>query len=122
MTFGTAACQEEIGLDPQLVHALDHHTDVVAEDFAEHFVDLGHWRLCSDRRTELRFDHREGAFNITPLVVMGQELATVEIVVSQHVIPETVNLVAVTVASGVALEGNIGLGPYSVNDMQVADA
>ncbi len=64
----------EFRLDSELVHFLNQHADIVAEDFADHFVLHRHVRLAANVVAELGFQHAERALDVAPLVVMGKEI------------------------------------------------
>lgn len=52
-----------MGFDTQLVHALDHTADVMAEHLAQQFVGLRDARLAANACGELRLHHREHRLN-----------------------------------------------------------
>ena len=51
-------------LDSQFVHFVNHDNDVMAENFAQHFVPHRHVCFRSDVIPELRLNHAEGRFRV----------------------------------------------------------
>jgi hypothetical protein len=73
----------------------------MTEDLAEHFIGHRHIGLTAHMITELGLDHTEGAFDVGPLVIVPQELLTIEREIMKHFLPETTRSPAVD-----ALKGN----------------
>jgi len=53
--------------NPQLIHALNHHTDVVTEHLAQQFIDERGIRLGTQRIANLRLHHGEGGLRASTL-------------------------------------------------------
>jgi len=56
----------------------------MAKHLAEYFVNLCRLRLTSQTLAKLGFDHAESGFNITPLVIVGQEFFPLVVVIEEH--------------------------------------
>lgn len=65
---------------------LNHATEVVAEDLAEHFVHHRRRRLAPHGIAELPLNHAERAFHVAPLVVVGKILVLLELEVVKHLL------------------------------------
>ena len=59
----------------------------MTKDFAQGFVGLSGERLASEIPAELRFDHREGRFDIRASVIVIMKLALIHLVVVEHSMP-----------------------------------
>jgi hypothetical protein len=57
-------------LDSQLVHRLNHDTNIVTQHLTQYFVDLRYLFLAHQSCTELFFDHRERCLDVAQLVVV----------------------------------------------------
>ena len=67
----------EHGHDAQLEHRLNQHDDIMAQNLRLDLIDLGHRSLGADHPSEFGLDHREGSFDVGPLVIEVQELGAV---------------------------------------------
>src|SRR3990170_5056898 len=66
-------------VNPELVHLVDQHNEIMAEHLGERFVDLSRVALAPQRVAKLPLNHAERALDVRPLVVVGEEvLAPVE--------------------------------------------
>lgn len=65
----------EVRFDPKLVDRLHQDAEVVAEDFAQHFVHHRNVRLRADAASELCLNHVERRFN-EPLLSMSSPQVT----------------------------------------------
>ena len=63
----------KLRLHLQFIHALNDAADVMTENLAESFVDLGGLRLTSERVAKFRFDHCERRFDIAAFVIVLHE-------------------------------------------------
>ena len=70
--------------DVQFIHALDHHTKIMAEHLAECFVNLCGGGLASQSLAKLRLNHAESRFDVGSFVIVIQKLSPLEIVVEEH--------------------------------------
>jgi hypothetical protein len=61
----------------------------VAEQLAVNLILHGHVVLAADVIAELRLDHREGRFDVTPLVVVLEELVPMERVEQERLLSES---------------------------------
>ena len=59
----------ESRLYPKLVDALNNTAQVMAQDFAQHFVDLRRVRLTAEPFPEFRLNHREHCFDFQPTAI-----------------------------------------------------
>src|SRR3990167_7071263 len=74
-------------IDPELVHLVDQHHEIVAEHLRQRLIDLGRLGLAAERVAKLSLDHAERALDVRPLVVVGDEfLAAIE-EVTEHLAP-----------------------------------
>jgi hypothetical protein len=85
--LGSTRITPKCRTDTEFVHLLNHTADVVADDFAQHFVDHGHVRFAANVIAELGLDHRERGLHVAPLVVVTQEFFPVELEVVIHLAP-----------------------------------
>ncbi len=55
--FCSKSLSAKYRFDPQFIDGLDENDDIMAQDFSQNFVDLGHWRLGTNGSAELGLDH-----------------------------------------------------------------
>lgn len=77
-------------LDSQLVHRLNHDTNIVTQYLTEYFVDLRYLFLAHQSRPELLFDHRERCLDVAPLVVVPPKPLLIVSVKVVHPGPERI--------------------------------
>ena len=94
--------------DPKLVHFVDHHDYVVAEDLAQGLVDHRRVAFASQGIPELPLDHREGCLDVRAPVIVGHKFFLPRVEVVEHLIPRTRDLV---LGLAVGLEGDEGNRP-----------
>ena len=70
------------------MNRLNQHTQIVAEHFAQRFVNLRGHGLAPQPLTELRLDHMKGRFDVGPLVIVRQEFFAMQAVEMEHAIPQ----------------------------------
>jgi hypothetical protein len=61
-------------LDSEFVNLMNQNHKIVTKDFAKGLVDHGSIGLGTKAVTKFSFHHREGRFEVRPLVVAGQVL------------------------------------------------
>ena len=54
----------------QLMNRLDQHAQIMAQDFAEHLIELPNIALAAYRIPKLPLDHAKRRFDVRPLVIM----------------------------------------------------
>ena len=69
------------------MHALNQHANVVAEHFAEQFIDESGIRLGAQRVANLRLRHGEGGLNERALVVLLEECLEMQIIDVVELVP-----------------------------------
>ena len=79
--------------DPKLVHFVDHHDYVVAEDLVQGLVDHRRVAFASQGVPELPLDHREGCLDVRAPVIVGHKFFLPRVEVVEHPIPRTRDLV-----------------------------
>ncbi len=84
----------------------------MTKHFAQNLVDLSSRSLSPNRTAELSLYHREGGFDIRPLMVMLQEDIPVEVVEVPHPLPETIKTVITLTALRIVFEGYIRRSVY----------
>ena len=94
--------------------SLNDTADVMAQNLSQNFVLHGRVGLASDRVPKLSLNHAERAFDIRAKMVSLQERLSMVVVAVEHLRPQTTSGV-----SRIALEGDQGAGPYSINRFQV---
>ena len=93
----------ERSVDSKFVGFLDQATNVVADDFAENFIDHRHIGLAANVIAELRFDHREHGLDVAPLVVVAQKILAAILEIVEHLGPHSARP-----ARSAALERDVG--------------
>lgn len=109
----------KLRFDIQLKHRLNQTAQVMAENFAECFVDLRGFGFTSQAVTEFGLNHAEGGFNITALVVLLKKPRLIVRVVVVHPTPKRVCAPLCWVT--VRFEWNVGLGVIVDHGLKVAD-
>jgi hypothetical protein len=69
----------------------------MAQDLAQHFVDLRRVRLAAETFTELRLNHGEHRLDVAALVIVRLKLRLVELVEVIHALPQFALLILVVV-------------------------
>ena len=93
-------------LNPQFVNRMHQNAEVVADDLAQNFVDLGDGSLRPDRCSELPLHHRKGGFHVGPFVIVRQKFSALELVKVKHLAPDF----AAVVTDASSFERNVGNG------------
>jgi hypothetical protein len=116
---GVSLDSPEGRLKPQLVDALDKDADVMTQNLAKDFVDLSDGGFCPNRTPKLSLYHREGGFDIRPLVIVLHKGFLVEVVEVPHSLPETIVCPVPLRSLAVVLEGYIGHSVDSHHSVKV---
>ena len=94
--------------------SLNDTADVVGQNLGQNLVLHGRVGFAPDRISKLRFDHREGTFDVGSEVVSLKKHLSMVVETIEQLRPQPALGV-----SGVALEGDQGSGPYIGNRLQV---
>lgn len=95
----------------------------MAQDLQQNFIYLGGWSLRTDSPTKLGFYHGKGSLHVGSLVIMGQEIRTVELVAVPHATPKTVKLVAMpTFTRRAILERDVRYATKGIDRPKVSPA
>src|SRR5262249_12784661 len=95
-------------LDAQLALLLINAANVVAQDFAKHFVHHRIIALRPDAIAKLAFDRGESRFHVRPLVIMLHVFVGLELEVMKSLL-----VCSADCARSVALEGDVGLPAHA---------
>lgn len=75
-------------LDAKFINGLNEAAQIMAQDFAQNFVNLRRAPLASEAFAELRLDHAERRLDVAALVVVLLKDRLVELVQVIHTLPQ----------------------------------
>ena len=117
--MGITTVLHKNGLDSKLVHFMDHHDDVVAEDLTKSLVHHRRVALASQGVSKLPLNHREGRLDVRAPVVAVHKFLAPHAEVVEHLVPRARDPV---LGFAVGLEGDVGGRPGLSDGLDILTA